>query len=526
MFAFAIYDGRNGREKVVVARDRLGIKPLYYTQVNGSLLFASEIKSLLEFPSVPREPDFTAMDNYLTLQYVPAPLTMFKGIFKLPPAHTMAAAPDGAFAIKQYWDVDFCEADSAVDEDDAAAELLSLCEEAVRLRLIADVPLGALLSGGLDSATIVALMARQRGNPVKTFTVGFEVGKGKAGSNGRYNELVEARGIAALLGTEHHEIVISAPMVQELLPKLVWHLDEPLADRAALPTYLICKYARQSVKVVLTGEGGDELFGGYPRYGWFKASKRLQRALPSFVRDPVLTRGLSQFMRSDQRRKHVRLLLGDFTDAERHLRWIGSISEEDKAGLYTDTMRHRIDNNHHGAEASTHGIINKYLLSKAPDEVIHALMYLDIKTWLVDDILAKVDKMSMACGLEARVPFLDHKLVEFVATMPVWLKSRNMGTKWLVRRMMKDILPADVLRQKKHPFSVPAKEWFRGDLQSFARELLTSETTATREHFHGSAVAEMLRRHSTGQRDFNQLIWNLLCLELWHRIYIDRTISC
>jgi asparagine synthase (glutamine-hydrolysing) len=505
MFAFALWDEKE--EKLFVARDRLGIKPLYYYERKGKLVIGSEIKAILEHPDVSREVNLEALDLYLTLQYVPSPLTMFSGIKKLPPGHCLVWKR-GKMKIKQYWDVAFLERKQRVDEEAAKEELKSKIEEAVRVRMRADVPVGVLLSGGIDSGAITGFATKLSHQPVKTFTVGFE-------ASGDYNELKEARLISKRLNTDHHEIILNAPKTQELLPKLIWHLDEPLADQAAIPTYLVSRFARSKVKVVLTGEGGDEFFGGYPRYSWFKIAKMMQDKIPPGFRK-FLLQVIAKSSVGEEKKRYAQLLLGEFSDAERHISWIGSFSNGNKEILYGERMK---ENLHSGV---IEDLVSGYLEDGFEENLLHSLMYLDVKTWLVDDILTKVDKMSMATSLEARVPFLDHRLVEFVATLPASFKVRGLKTKFLLKRTLDGILPAEILNKRKHAFLVPTAEWFQNGMREFVREVLFSETTMNRGYFNSEYVKWLVNEHFAGRRDSNQEIWSLLCFELWHRLFIDK----
>jgi len=303
--------------------------------------------------------------------------------------------------------------------------------------------------------------------------------------------------------------------MQDLLPKLIWHLDEPLADQAVVPTYLVSEFARNEVKVALTGEGGDEFFGGYPRYGWFRIAKMLQERIPWGVRR-LLLKGIAKSSIRQERKRYAQLLLGESDSAERHVSWVGSFSDAEKEVLYGERMKG--NPNSRGAE----GLVSDYLEDAPEESLLHSLMYLDVKTWLVDDILAKVDKMSMATSLEARVPFLDHRLVEFVATLPPGFKVKGLRTKFLLRRALSGILPVEILNRKKHAFLVPTAEWFQNGMREFVREVLFSQMTIDRGYFNPEYVKWLVNEHFAGRRDFNQEIWNLLCFELWHRLFIDK----
>jgi len=505
MFVFALWDKKE--KKLFIARDRVGIKPLYYYERKGELVIGSEIKAILEHPDVSREVDLEALDLYLTLQYVPSPLTMFLGIKKLPPGHYLVWTRSKV-KIKQYWDVTFLERKQKVDEETAKEELKSKIEEAVRVRMRADVPVGVLLSGGIDSGAITGFAAKLSHQPIKTFTIGFEAEE-------NYNEFKEARLISKRFNTDHHEIILSASKTQELLPKLIWHLDEPLADQAAIPTYLVSRFARSEVKVVLTGEGGDEFFGGYPRYAWFRIAKTLQNKIPSNLRK-FLLQVITKSLVRKERKRYAQLLLGELNDAKRHISWVGSLSDSNKEILYGERMKGNLNSG--GIES----LVSGYLEDGFEKNLLHSLMYLDVKTWLVDDILTKVDKMSMAVSLEARVPFLDHRLVEFVATLPANFKVRGLKTKFLLKSTLDGILPAEILNKRKHAFLVPTAEWFQNGMKEFVREVLFSETTMNRGYFNPDYVKWLVNEHFAGRRNFNQKIWSLLCFELWYRLFIDK----
>jgi asparagine synthase (glutamine-hydrolysing) len=504
MFAFALWDARD--QTLRLCRDRLGIKPLYYALAGNSLIFGSEIKAILEHPGVPRILDPVALDLYLTFQYVPGPRTLFQGIQKLPPGHWLRWR-DGSLSLQRYWEVVIEDAEPGVTEEEAAEEFRERLEEAVRLRLISDVPLGALLSGGIDSSSVVALMQRLEPNAVKTFTVGFDV-------PGDPGEIAEARAIASALGTDHHEIIVGASEARDLA-RLIWHMDEPIADRAALPTYFVCRLARELVTVVLTGEGGDELLGGYPRYSWFRIAERLRPWIPSFRVDGPVLRFLGALAGS--RGNRLRQILADLSPLQRHIAWVANFGEQEKRDVYTSDF---------AATLPTDGpirLIAPYFTQEVPQDPIQRLMRLDVHTWLVDDILTKVDKMSMATSVEARVPLLDHQLVEFVATLPIGMKVRNLGTKRLLRQAVAEVVPAAGVRRPKRAFQVPVGAWLRNGLRELAGDTLLSQRCRERGYFRPEAVRRLLDEHLNGMADRNQQIWNLLCLELWHRVFLDQS---
>ena len=510
MFAFAVWDENHGR--LFLARDRLGKKPLYFWQGNGNLVFASEIKAILEYPPVSRVVDEEGLQLYLAFGYVPAPRTMFDGISKLPSGHYLVADGSGV-KVTQYWDAVFLDPPRQVSTRDAVEEIRWRLQEAVRLRLIADVPLGALLSGGLDSAAIVALMAEASSKPVKTFTVGFDAG-------GWFNEFDEARLVARRYQTEHQETVLAAPNVPDLLAKVLWHLDEPVADPAALPTYLICETARRHVTVVLTGEGGDELFGGYPRYGWFRMARRLAAWSPSPLRS-TLARAAAILPPRYSLRWRGDVMLRDAPDEERHLEWVGALRRQERAALFERGLRPEPERL---VAAYLDGAPRDSATGRSPlaGSLLHRLMYLDVKTWLVDDILMKVDKMSMAASLEARAPFLDHRLIEFIATLPENLKVRHLGTKWLLKRAFKVILPEQILQRRKHAFNVPTRQWLRGELKAYMKARLLEPTAAVGRYINGERVRHLVKEHMDGRANHERALWTLLCFEEWHRIFMDR----
>ena len=505
MFAYALWDAR--RRRLLLARDRLGIKPLYYAQANGSFLFASEVKALLEHPDVAADVDLQSLDLYLSFRYVPGPDTLFRGIKKLSPGHLLVLE-DGRAQVRRYWDLVLGDYQPTVNLDEAIEELSSLFQATVRCHLVSDVPVGMLLSGGLDSSAVAAMMAAARPQPIATFTVGFDL-------PGRHNELTQARVVAKHLGADHHELVLT-PDAAELLPDLVRHLDEPVADPAALPTYLICRFARQMVPVVLTGEGGDELLGGYPRYAWFARAKRLQRLLPPWVREGLLL-PLGR-LAPLSRRYHTALenVLGERDDVSRHLHWVAGLDPALKRDLLSPELKDAM-----GAGAPE-AVLAPYLGGAAATrpELVHRLMALDMHTWLADDVLTKMDKMSMAVSVEARVPFLDHRLVEFVASVPLAVKLEQ-GPKTLLKQAVKSVLPPATIRRRKHAFQIPLQQWVSGPLRDFTRDTLLDERARQRRWFDAARLEALLGRNGSERPRDGQSIWTLLCLELWARAFLD-----
>jgi len=503
MFAFALWD--RFKKKLFIARDRLGIKPLYYIETNGKFLFASEIKAILQHSEVKCKVNLKALDEYLTFQYIPSPNTLFEGIWKLPQGHTLSYS-HGKMTLHQYWDVKFSQELEKVDEREKAEELLNLFKESIRLRLISDVPLGVLLSGGLDSSAVVAVMSGLVNQPIKTFTIGFD-------AEGDYNEAKYARLVANRFETDHHEIIVQ-PNACEILPRLIWHLDEPIADQAALPTYLVCQLARKHVTVVLTGEGGDELFAGYPRY-LLSSYADVYQKFPDWMKERILKRGISFIPDNIPFSKYLKKIIFSSSDViNRNIRWTCNFLPEEKEQLYSNYLKKTLSENF---------ISNAEQKNKRIEgSTLNQLMYMDIKTWLVDDILMKVDKMSMATSVEARVPFLDHKLVEFVSMLPPELKLRGVTTKYILKKILNGLLPKEILNRRKHAFKVPASKWFQQDLKFLAFEILLSQTAQKREYFDVKYIHQLINNHLEGKIDAGQKLWNLVCLELWHRIYIEK----
>jgi len=501
MFAFALWDAK--RRRLLLARDRLGIKPLYYAETRDGLVFASEAKTLFEHPDVRPQINLEALDLYLSLRYVPGPDTLFRGVKKLAPGHLLTHQ-NGKTEIHRYWELVLGDFQPAVNLDEAVEEFRALLADTVRAHLISDVPVGVLLSGGLDSSAVAALAAvtarpPDRPTALKTFTVGFDL-------PGSHNELAEARATAKHLHTDHHELVVK-PDAAELLPKLAWHMDEPVADPAALPTYLICSFARASVPVVLTGEGGDELLAGYPRYVWFDRAKALQRRVPHWIRERVLSASRAAPV-GERYHRALENVLAERSDLERHLHWVPGLAPELRSELS------------HNRQPMTDDVVERYL-KPSSEHTIHRLMSLDIHTWLVDDVLHKMDRMSMATSVEARVPFLDHRLVEFVASLPLDVKLANLGTKTLLKHAMAPLLPRATVRRRKHAFQIPLDQWVAGPLRDFVHDTLLDKTARERGWIDTTRLEDLLGNNGTRPKIDGQSVWTLLSLELWARAFLD-----
>jgi len=510
MFALAIWDSR--RRQLVLARDRLGKKPLVYSLQPNRLLFASELKCLLAVPGVSREVDPRAIDAYLAYQYVPHPQTIFRGISKLPPAH-YAVWREGRLEVKRYWQPDLSR---QIDRpwDDYAAELRELLTDAVRLRLQSDVPLGAFLSGGIDSSIVVGLMRRLCGDGgdgrVKTFSIGF--------SNPRYDETRWAREVAQRFGTDHHELRVE-PRALDILPKLIWHYDEPFADSSAVPTWYVSELARREVKVVLTGDGGDELFAGYDRYRAVRLAARLDR-LPRPVKRLLASASMQRLAKTcgggrfGRRFERFAAVLGQ-TPVRRYLDWVGIFDDPSRHALWSDDFKSRLN----GFDAAE--FLELAWQASGERDAVTAASLTDLTTYLPCDLLVKVDIASMAHGLECRQPFLDHRLVELAAAMPVRFKQRSGRGKRILRHAMADLLPASVQRRPKMGFGVPIEEWLREELREMVRDALLGPTAIARGYFRPNAVRRLVDEHQSGQRNHAAQIWSLLVLELWHRQWVD-----
>jgi asparagine synthase (glutamine-hydrolysing) len=497
MFALALWD--ETRQRLLLARDRLGKKPLVYHEAGGRLAFASELQSLVRAPGVPREVDLESIHDYLTYQYVPHPRTGFVGLRKLPPGHLLVYE-DGRARVERYWSVSF-QPTLAISEEDAAVEVRRLLRDAVRVRLMSEVPLGAFLSGGIDSSAVVALMAEF--GPVKTFTVGFE--------DEDFSELPFARQVAERYGTDHHEFVVR-PQAADVLPKLVEHHGEPYADSSALPTYYLSKVTSDHVTVALNGDGGDELFAGYPRYAALGLYRWLGRVPPS----RAVSRGAEAIAGSRlpaRARRFLRALSA--RPEESYARTVSYFSPEEKAALYAPEMKAAV-----GGIDSFAWLYGLYAGSDAPD-LLGRTLHVDLLSYLPDDLLAKVDIASMANGLEARSPFLDHPLVEFAARLPSRFKLRRGKGKRVLRRAVADLLPPALLDRPKMGFGVPISRWFRGELRPLLQDVLLSDTAAGRPFFRLAAVRALVDEHIAGRRDHGPRLWALLMLELWCRRFLD-----
>jgi asparagine synthase (glutamine-hydrolysing) len=503
MFAFAIWD--RTRRRLLLARDRLGIKPLHYSTIGGhGIVFGSELKAVVEHPDVSRAWRRDAVDAYLALQYVPTPMTIFEDVQKLPPAHILVAE-NGEVRLERYWSLTFPGDGEAWREDEYLARLDALLHEAVRIRLISDVPLGAFLSGGIDSSAVVAAMAATSNAPVLTTSVGFD--------HEAYDEVPHAREVARHLGCQHYSRTVT-PEIADLLPTLAWHLDEPFSDSSAVPTYFVSAVAREKVTVALSGDGGDELWAGYARHRVELAEAQARRWL-----------GTS----GAQAAARVARLLPLSVKGTRSLRHLGLPPDEACArkhvyGLFERGLRDRLYTPDFAEAVRQHDPLlpfrSIWASCPSPDPVDRALL-VDVQTYLLDDILTKVDRMSMAVSLEARVPLLDHHLVEFAASVPMALKIRGGRGKHLLRRFLEGRVPRPILDRPKQGFAAPTAEWLRGPLAPMAGDLLLGPTFRARGIFSPAEVGRLWREHQSRARDHRHRLWSLLMLELWFRQFVD-----
>jgi asparagine synthase (glutamine-hydrolysing) len=508
MFAFAIWDAP--RRQLLLARDRLGKKPLCYQQDAEAFRFASEAKAILQDPAVKARPDPAGISQYLTYGYVPSPASAFQGMRKLPPAHYLLCH-DGKVEVVRYWRL---RRKRKLDRPEAewCEEIRSRLEEAVRLRLISDVPLGAFLSGGIDSSAVVAMMSRVSSVPVKTFSIGFE--------EPDYDELRYARLVAERFGTEHHESVVR-PDAAAVLPKLTWHFDEPFGDSSAVPTYYVAQMTRRYVTVALNGDAGDENFGGYGRYVATLLAASFDRWPGAELLRRAIRWGLHLWPQGGRRTglltRGRRFLDGLCEEApeRRYARWLYPFCGDRKDELLHPEFRANLD----GADALD-PLLVAYRQSDAPD-FVDATLGVDAALYLPDDLLVKVDIASMAHSLEARSPFLDHEVVEFAATIPSDLKVRGRTTKFILKRALSGLLPEEILRRPKMGFGVPIDHWLRHELRDLAYDTLLSPRCIGRGYFRPATVRRLLDEHVRQRANWHYLLWTLLMLELWHRTYID-----
>ena len=503
MFSFAIWDDRE--KKLFIARDRVGKKPLYYSVTRqGTFVFGSELKSLLKHPEIEREINPRALDAYFSLGYVPDPLTIFQNIEKLPPGHHLTFT-NGRLTLERYWDFKYETNGNGHRAADYLEELRALLEESVKLRLVSDVPLGAFLSGGIDSSTVVALMARNMDQPVKTFSIGF--------SEDSYDELKYARLTAQKFGTDHHEFVVT-PDICDVVDELAWHFDEPFADSSAIPTYVVSKLAREHVTVVLTGDGGDELFAGYSRYVT-ERKRRVFDLVPGMFKQGLMNPLSRRLPHGAWGRNYLHNV--SLAPVGRYLDNVSIFTGLNKDLLYSDDFHELL-----GDREQMGSYFHELSSNVRTDAALDSLLYIDSKTYLPGDILTKVDRASMAVSLEARVPLLDHKLIEFVTRIPAGLKMVGMETKHLFKQAVAELVPDEILNRPKQGFGVPIQQWINQQLRGRIRDTLNDQRTLQRGYISRNHVEVLLKEHERGRRDHSMALWSLLMLELWHRNFVDK----
>ena len=502
MFAFAIWDQRN--QRLFLARDRLGIKPLYYFWDGKRLLFGSEIKSILAYPGVHRNINIQALYDYFRLLYIPAPKSIFKDIFKLPAGHILTMGPDSNLAVQQYWDLRF-ESEERISEQEWCARILEKLQEAVKIRLISEVPLGAFLSGGIDSSAVVGLMASLLDEPVKTASIGFEEQK--------FNELPYARQIASHFGTDHHEEIVRSDAIA-ILEKLAWYFDEPFADSSAVPTYYVSQVARKKVTVALSGDGGDENFAGYRRYYFDLLENQLRGIFPTFFRKYAIGGLAKIYPKADWAPQIFRaktlltnLSLDPMEGYFNSMSWFGNI----KNNILSKELHSEL------CGYSTLEVFKNHYAKAPTNDSLSAIQYVDIKTYLVDDILTKVDRASMAHALEVRVPILDHEFMELVAQIPATLKLCGKTGKYIFKKALESLLPGDILYRKKMGFSIPLSQWLRSELKDLFEESVFSSSAISASFLEMKIVRQMWRQHQSGTRDWGPELWTILFWEKWGR---------
>ncbi|MBZ5555290.1 MAG: asparagine synthase (glutamine-hydrolyzing) [Acidobacteriia bacterium] len=507
MFAFAILNQRDN--SLFIARDRLGIKPLFYSVQGNRMLFASEMKALLEDETLSREIDFSALDAYFTYAYIPSPLTIFKGIRKLDAGHSIRCDSSGV-KIEKYWDFEF-RPDLKKSEADFTHEFIHLFDETVKSHLMSEVPLGVFLSGGVDSGMVVASMARSSDAPVRAFTMGFG---GRIG--GYLDERAYAKQVAGRYGVEYHEFEVQ-PHLEEIIDFIVESFDEPFADDSVIPTYYICKLARQHVTVALTGLGGDELFGGYERYLGLALSNHYQR-IPSMLRrgivQPIvgmLPEQPSGHYRINHLKRFVRS--ADRNPADRYGGYLSVLDEKGRGEFYSEEVLKQL------RPAETEGLATQYFTSLNARDLLDRAMYQDLKMYLPDDILALSDRLSMHHSLELRVPFVDHKLVEFCVTIPSGMKVRGLKKKYLLKKMAREFLPPEVINHRKQGFASPMASWLKSDLKEYAEELLSHDNLRKHGLFKPDFAKKVLHEHFGGRELNDKLIFSLMIFQKWYERY-------
>ncbi|MGZ5045874.1 MAG: asparagine synthase (glutamine-hydrolyzing) [Usitatibacter sp.] len=496
MFAFAIWD--TPKQRLYMARDRFGEKPLFIRQDGGSLFFASEIKALLQLPLGKPGVNLSAVWDFLAYRYVPGPKTLFNGIRKLAPG-TFAIWQDGQLAERRYWNAPDRDAQRPRGgEADAVGSFLGRLDDVVRMEMVSDVPFGAFLSGGLDSSTIVALMTRHN-SKVRTFSVGF--------GEGGYSELAYANTVAKHFGTQHHELTVGFHDVVDNLPKLVGYRDAPVSEPSDIPIYMLAKEASRTVKMVLTGEGSDEILGGYPKHVYERFAQGYQQLVPGYVRHKLIE-PLTQSLPYGFRRAKTAITNLNIEDwPERYARWFGACNNAEREKLTT-------------LRVNGHAVGNLPPFDSDPrSSTLRRILYADQTSWLPDNLLERGDRMTMAASIESRVPFLDHELAGYVSSLPDNCRVKGMKTKWILRQAGRSLIPGAILDRPKVGFRVPVNEWFQGPLKGYIHDHLRGPNSKTRAYYDTQVLDRMVDDHVDGKQNHEKLLWALLNLEIWHRQY-------
>ncbi len=504
MFALAIWDSK--KEKLFLARDRFGKKPLYYTLSDNQFIFGSELKAILKHPSIKKEIDLSALSKYLAYEYVPSPFSIFKNIYKLEPASKLSLDRNGRYKIERYWDLSFNQP-KKIDLKETELRLSALLKESVRRRLISDVPLGVFLSGGIDSSSVVSMMAELMDpKEIKTFSIGF---KEKS-----FDELSDARLVAGYFGTDHHEEILSPSTMLEIFPDILNILDEPFADSSIIPTYLVSRFTRQHVKVALGGDGGDELFLGYPSF-LAHALNDCFGFVPLSMKKAAL-KLLTGMVPPSHRYMSLNLLAGrftrglDFSEEVRHQAWIGSLLPTEQKNLFLPDLK--LDYDPFNIYEPTYKFFKKVAKRNSLDRA----MYIYVNTYMTDDILAKVDRASMANSLEVRAPFLDTEFAEFATSIPASFKLRNFKTKWILKDMLKDRLPKQTLSKPKQGFGVPVGKWLKEDLRHLLFEAFDKSKIEREGIFDYRYIKHILNEYMANKNDMRKEIWCLFMFEMWY----------
>lgn len=501
MFAFAIWD--ETERTLFIARDRLGIKPLYYYASDKFFCFASEIKAMLLSGLIEKEINIPSIDQYISLNYIIGPQTILTNVNKLMPGHFLVFK-NGRLTISQYWDLNSI-GETKDTFDVCFQKMQDIIKESIKIRLMSEVPLGAFLSGGVDSSVTVGVMTELTGKPVKTFTVGYEDAKDDS-------ELEYARIVSKRFNSDHHEFILKPKEFMDIVSRVIWHLDEPVAERATIPLLLLSELAKKHVTVMLSGEGADEIFAGYYIYRYMKHIDTYQKIHP-LLRHILLTPLASIFLKNKKEGKHL-----DWLKLPLERRYIGNgnyFSSAMKDKIYTDDFKKQINKE----EIFSH--IGQIYDKVKHRDVIGKMLYMDTKTWLPEDLLVKADKMTMAASIELRVPFLDHKLVEFATSLPSSMKATPLQSKYIFKKYAETILPKEIVYRRKQGFPVPIKQWLRGELGNVAADIILSRKCKERGIFNANYLKEIMDRHIFGREDMSINIWHILILEMWMRIFID-----